>query len=252
MFIKNIKNSFNLEAQIITSSQIGITKQLECGTIEFTYKGCPFIFNTHDVCEGGKRKAICILEEIHPKDQKAYFANYEIEDITNEYNSITYKNEISESSAKDLIAAFSEYWSFNNEAPECKGNTIKIFALWNSEKKEAEFSLTTPTPNTKFYKEMTFVFGLDSHYLFYSLCRIGLKFDFDGQNLVANIQGQSHNAFISNKEVSVSENQIKIATENQLTDYYTDFEFSFTAFVMQDKATFKFGDFEFDLEVLPF
>lgn len=253
MFIKNIKNSFNLEAQIITASQIEITKQLECGLIEFTYKGCPFIFNSSEIySEEAQRLGICVLEEIHPKDEKEYFANYDKEAIGYEYDSLTYKNEISESSAKDLVAAFSEYWDFNDEAPAHTDNEIKIFAYWDDEKQEVEFSLVRPYDDAQFYKEMTFKFGSDAHYLFYSLCRIGLKFDFDGQNLVGNIKGNGYNPFLSDNEVTITKNQINITTGNKGCNYYTDFDFSFTAFVMQDKATFKFGNIQFDLDMLPF
>lgn len=251
MHIKNITNSFNLEAQIVTAPQIEITKQLGCGIIEFNYKGCPFIFDTSNLYfVEDVRKAICVLEEIHPTDQKLYFANYTDEEIKNEYSSFVYKNEISESSAKDLIKSFTEYWNFNDETPEYKESEIKIFAFWNNENSKAEFSLVKP--NTEFYKEMAFNFGYDAHYLFYSLCRIALKFDFDGQSLVANIEGHSHNVFLCHKEVAITKSQINIVTHNQLNDNYTDFDFSFTAFVMQDKTTFKFGNFQFDLDMLPF
>jgi len=253
MYIKNIKNSFNLESQIIAASQIEITKQLECGITEFTYKGCPFIFNASEIySEEDQRLGICVLEEIHPKDEKEYFANYDKETIGYEYDSLTYKNEISESSAKDLVAAFSEYWDFNDEAPVHTDNEIKIFAYWNDEKQEVEFSLVRPYDDTQFYKEMTFKFGLDSHYLFYSICRVNLRFDYDGQNLVANIEGKGYNTFLHYNEVAITKSQIDIVTENKGCNHYTNFDFHFTAFVLQDTTIFKFGNLQFEFERLPF
>jgi hypothetical protein len=241
--IKVISEIQDLSIVSVLGSQIDITKRLPCGLIEFTYKGCPYIFDKSDITKDEYSEAIMALECISWIDYKSSeYYGFDTDQLKDIFLSLSYGDFY----ANDLIAKFTQHWAVNEEEIIAKEREIKFYAHM-SDDEEVIYSLVPPSIVS--YKECFLCFGVDSQYLLAGFTGLQVEFTQALSGLSVVICENEGNDFLQSvKEFSVNKSRLAIAETNFMEAEYGHFDFSFNAILKKDCATFFFGNFKLDYQ----